>query len=164
MALVKKVVSPERQRASRANSLRSTGPRTELGRSIVSRNLPRPHGSPVAELYIEALGENLADFEKRLQELTKALAPRDGFEDRLVEGIATLQWRLGRLQRAESAKLAWRRRQQEIERQRRTLHQGSAAELELSSYVGLLGFTGAPESGSPSWRVRWACINRLPAT
>jgi hypothetical protein len=58
MSLIKREPSPAQASANRANSLHSTGPRSERGKAVSSRNLlnPRPFSEVVARS-MEALGE-----------------------------------------------------------------------------------------------------------
>jgi len=81
MSLIKREPSPAQSEASRANSLHSTGPRSEQGKAVASRNSlkPRPFSEVVARS-MEALGECPADFEQMHQALAAAMEPRDGWE------------------------------------------------------------------------------------
>jgi hypothetical protein len=74
MSLIKREPSPAQSEASRANSLHSTGPRSEQGKAVASRNSlkPRPFSEVVARS-MEALGERPADFEQMHQALAAAI-------------------------------------------------------------------------------------------
>ena len=102
MSLIKRRPSPAQRAASRANSRRSTGPRSARGRATSSRNAlkPRPLSSVIARA-IQALGGRRRDFELAHQALAQAMQPRDAWEMAWVQDIAILRWRLQCLQRAE---------------------------------------------------------------
>jgi hypothetical protein len=122
MSLIKREPSPAQAAASRGNSLLSTGPRTARGKAIAGLNgLATRRLSPVEALNIMALNEEPGDFETLHQDLSAAMRPRDDWESAWVQDIATLRWRLWRLQRAEGGILAVRKQKVEIERQRLAL-------------------------------------------
>ena len=107
MSLIKREVSPAQSSASRVNSLHSTGPRSERGKAIASRNAlkPRPFSLVVARS-MAAMGETPRDFELMHQALVDAMAPRDGWEAAWVQDIAIFghliigvqEWNFGALQ------------------------------------------------------------------
>jgi len=147
MSLIKREPSPAQSAASRANSLLSTGPRTERGKAIASRNPLKPRlFSEVVARSMEALGERPADFEQTHTALAAALEPRDGWEDAWVQDIAILRWRLERLQRAEVGILAVRKRKLAGERKRESLPASGFADLGQRQQISLVGFTGLPDS------------------
>jgi hypothetical protein len=147
MSLMKRVPSPAQSSASRANSLRSTGPRTERGKAVSSRNSRRPRPfSEVVTHSLKALGERPADFEQTHQALAEAMGPRDGWEAAWVQDIAILRWRLERLQRAEIGTMSMERHRHDAQRRRAASPRTGSASLELSNVVGLVGFTGIPDS------------------
>jgi len=119
MSLIKRRPSPAQRAASRANSRRSTGPRSARGRATSSRNAlkPRPLSSVIARA-IQALGGRRRDFELAHQALAQAMQPRDAWEMAWVQDIAILRWRLQCLQRAEVGSLVVRRRRLRAELQR----------------------------------------------
>jgi hypothetical protein len=147
MSLIKRETSPAQSEASRANSLHSTGPRSEQGKAVASRNSlkPRPFSEVVARS-MEALGERPADFEQMHQALAAAMEPRDGWEAAWVQDIAILRWRLERLQRAEVGTLAVRKQELAGERKRQSMPASGVADLGLRNQIPLVGFTGLPDS------------------
>jgi hypothetical protein len=147
MSLIKREPSPAQSSANRANSLHSTGPRSERGKSVSSRNLlrPRPFSEVVARS-MEALGERRADFEQTHKALAAAMEPRDGWEAAWVQDIAILRWRLERLQRAEAGILAVRKQKLAGERKRESLPASGLADLGLRGQIPLVGFSGLPDS------------------
>lgn len=107
MALIQKKVSSALTTANRANSRKSTGPRTELGKMHSRRNAGKH--LIYAEVFaptMKELGENPADFERLRDSLRQAFKPQDGFEEMLVEDMIATRWRLGRARRAEMGILA----------------------------------------------------------
>lgn len=87
-------------RANQANALKSTGPRTPLGKWIASTNAVR-HGVFAKHLLLP--GEDPAELSTLKGEMLQRLNPRDGLELRLVERVTVALWKLQRLQRAEQA-------------------------------------------------------------
>ena len=147
MSLMQREPSPALVSANRANSRRSTGPRSERGKAISSRNLLRPRPfSEVVALSMEALGERPADFEQTHKALAAAMEPRDGWEAAWVQDIAILRWRLERLQRAEVGALAVRKQKLAGERKRESMPASGLADLGLRQQIPLVGFTGLPAS------------------
>jgi hypothetical protein len=88
--------------ANRRNAQRSTGPRTEAGRLVASRNALK-HGLTARQLIL--FDETEADFAAFHGEMVEALAPGDALEAALAERIILCAWRLRRAERAEAARL-----------------------------------------------------------
>jgi len=147
MRLIKREPSPAQSRASHANSLRSTGPRSVRGKAVSSRNSlnPRPFSQVVARS-MAALGERPGDFEQMHKALSAAMEPRDGWEAAWVQDIAILRWRLERLQRAEVGILALRKQKLAGERKRESMPASGVADLGMRQQIPLVGFTGLPDS------------------
>jgi len=116
MSLIEKPVTPQLVEANRANSLKSTGPRTDLGKLKSSLNACT-HGAfaRVTPHYLKELGEDPAEFERLRESLHSSLRPEDDFEALLVDDMAELRWRLMRLGRAQAAHLAQRRWKYDLE-------------------------------------------------
>jgi hypothetical protein len=88
--------------ANRRNARKSTGPRTEAGRAVVSRNALR-HGLTAEHLVLfDEAPEDLARFR---DELRAAFDPADGVEEELVERIVVCSWRLRRAARIDAGLL-----------------------------------------------------------
>jgi hypothetical protein len=150
MSLMKREPSPAQSSASQANGQRSHGPRSERGKAIASRNLPKPRPfSEVVARSMEALGERPEDFEQMHEALAAAMEPRDGWEAAWVQDIAILRWRLEHLQRAEVGILAVRKRKLAGERKRESMPASGVADLGMRQQIPLVGFTGLPDS---SWK------------
>jgi hypothetical protein len=147
MSLLKRENSLALRRGNRANSLQSTGPRTERGKSQVSRNAAKHHvWAQVTALSMKELGEDPADFAQLRKDLAEAMEPCDPFEAAWVEDIAILRWRLLRLQRAEAGAMAWRQRKLVIERRRKALHEGGLRDMQQRPLIALAGYSGLPDS------------------
>ncbi len=93
------MTSPKQIEANRANAARSTGPRTDAGKAVVSQNAVR-HGLRAQRIVIE--GESRAAFEDFRNRLTAEYAPADTVERLLVDRIAAGFWRLRRTGRIEA--------------------------------------------------------------
>jgi hypothetical protein len=125
MSLIQKKTTPRLHAANRANSLKSTGPQTKLGKAQSSRNAIK-YGvfARLPEASMKELGEDPAAFEQLGESLRQALCPQDGFEQMLVEDMAEIRWRRQRLMRAEAGILASKRREFEIEREWKVANYG----------------------------------------
>jgi len=88
----------EQIKANRQNSKKSTGPKTEDGKSAVSQNAVK-HG-----LFAESVikGENEADYEAFHDNMLAEYAPVGAMELFLAERAANLAWRLKRAERMQN--------------------------------------------------------------
>lgn len=148
MALIRKNASSALLAANRANSRKSTGPQSELGKRHSSQNAGKHLiYAKVSSSSMKELGENPADFYKLRDSLHRALAPRDGFEQMLVEDMAELRWRRRRLLRAEAGIAASKRRKFELDHKwglaSKGKEAGTGSEWEM---VGQVGFSGLPDT------------------
>jgi hypothetical protein len=103
MRLVKKRVTPAVLNANRANSEKSTGPRTESGKKRVGRNAGKHYvfGQLTRDRMLD-IGEEPGEFDKLHQSLIASFQPQDEFEEILAGEMAMNRWRLMRLRRAET--------------------------------------------------------------
>ena len=146
MSWIRKKVTPMVIAANRANSRKSTGPRTQMGKRRVGRNAGKYFVfGQISPSRMRELGEDPAEFEKLRQSLRAALGARDGFEEMLVEEMAVNRWRLGRLRRAETGILAVQ--QYGLVYQQRAMPAGTGASLDniMIGYFGLTGVSDSPE-------------------
>jgi hypothetical protein len=144
MSLVKKPITDPLLAANRANSQKSTGPQSELGKRNSSQNAGKHMVyARVCADSMKELGEDPAEFEELLNDLRRALAPRDEFEQTLVADMAELRWRRRRLLRAEAGVVAEHKRRFELDHEWEVAlggkEGGTAAELEMTDQVGLVG-------------------------
>lgn len=114
MSLINKPVTPEMVQANRANSLKSSGPKTAQGKAH-SRVNAFTHGgfAGVSSEYLRLLGEDPNAFTELRDRLRETFLPEDAQEEILVDDMAELRWRLLRIRRAEAATFAKRRWQYE---------------------------------------------------
>jgi hypothetical protein len=144
MALIRKKLTNPLLVANRANSRESTGPQSELGKRHSSQNGGKHLVyARVSAASMKELGENPADFNKLRNFLRSALAPRDEFEQMLVEDMAELRWRRGRLLRAEAGIVASQKRRFELDHEwglaSRGKGPGARLEDETIRKIGLIG-------------------------
>ena len=90
-------------RANRNNAKKSTGPRTEEGKTRVATNALK-HGLLARDTVLP--GEDPADFDSQLSALEADIQPANSLEFELVRQIADAQWRMRRLTRLETGFLA----------------------------------------------------------
>lgn len=98
--------SDEQIEANRKNAQMSTGPITDDGKKIVSKNAV-VHGILSREVVISTpeLQEHQEDFDRLKQSLTEDYQPFGVTEGILVERIAISYWRLRRVLRAEKGEI-----------------------------------------------------------
>ncbi len=96
----------KQKEASRKNGLSSTGPKTEKGKAVVSRNAVS-HGI-LSRLTVLPGVERPEDWSEHLEAVSQDLQPTGRVETLLAERVALGLWRLGRVARFErdSAALA----------------------------------------------------------
>jgi hypothetical protein len=85
--------------ANRRNAQKSTGPRTEEGRAVASRNALR-HGLTAERVVV--FDEEPEDLARFRDEVHAALDPADEMEGQLAERIVLCAWRLRRACRVEA--------------------------------------------------------------
>ena len=85
--------------ASRRNGARSQGPRTPAGKARSAANALR-HGL-TAETLVVIPGEDAGELEALAARMRATLAPEGELEERLVERVVGLVWRLRRAGRVE---------------------------------------------------------------
>ena len=97
------MATPAQIKSNRNNAKKSTGPRTEEGKSRVSKNALK-HGLLARDTVMP--GEDPADFDRQLSALEADIQPANSLEFELVRQIADSQWRMRRLTRLETGFLA----------------------------------------------------------
>ena len=90
-------------KANRNNAKKSTGPRTEQGKTRVAKNALK-HGLLARDTVLP--GEDPAEFDSQLSALEADIQPANSLEFELVRQIADAQWRMRRLTRLETGFLA----------------------------------------------------------
>ena len=90
-------------KANRNNAKKSSGPRTEEGKTRSAKNALK-HGLLARDTVMP--GEDPADFDRQLSALEADIQPANSLEFELVRQIADTQWRMRRLTRLETGFLA----------------------------------------------------------
>ena len=90
-------------KANRNNARKSTGPRTDAGKTRSAKNALK-HGLLARDTVLP--GEDPADFDRQLSALEADIQPANSLEFELVRQIADSQWRMRRLTRLETGFLA----------------------------------------------------------
>lgn len=92
--------------ANRQNAQKSTGPKTETGKQIVSQNAIT-HGLYSKRIVINSkyFKEDAVEYELLYESLCDELQPETAFQIQLVRKIANCLWRSQRIALAETAKI-----------------------------------------------------------
>src|SRR6185369_5844774 len=93
-------ISEARLAANRANAQKSTGPRTEEGKAISSRNAVT-HGLYTCSFILD--GEFQEAFDKLKTDYFNRLRPADGLEVQLVHNMVMLEWQIRRFRIADNS-------------------------------------------------------------
>ena len=93
----------EKIRANRENAKKSTGPKTDSGKTRSSQNALK-HGLLANDAVLP--GEDPADFDRHLTSFEDTYLPRNRVEKEIVRQIADVSWRMQRLSRIETAVIA----------------------------------------------------------
>jgi hypothetical protein len=101
---MKRLTSPARAAASRANGAKSLGPVTPAGKDITSRNAIR-HG--ILSRFLVMRDEIPDLFEDLYARFHRDLSPRNDVERALVEEMVTSWWRKQRVWGLESARIQY---------------------------------------------------------
>ena len=100
-------MATERQiEANRRNAQRSTGPRTEAGKSISRRNALW-HGMSAQQMLLD--GESLEEWLQLFESLSQQFVPQNALEEELVHRLTDTLWRLRRAPVFEAAILNWKK-------------------------------------------------------
>jgi hypothetical protein len=103
----KKRTSEKQIEANRGNARKSTGPKTQEGRAVSSRNAVK-HGILSAEVVVQGsvIDESPREYRALHRRFWEHFAPEGPLEEMLVDQIVTTQWRLRRVLRAEAGEIA----------------------------------------------------------
>src|SRR5690242_19956839 len=99
------MTSPRKHAANRQNALRSTGPRTAVGKARSARNKRPIHGLFAREALLAT--ENRRDFDRLAAALREDSKPVGGREELLVDVMIVAAWKERRLLRMEADILSW---------------------------------------------------------
>lgn len=100
----KRQVTEKNRAANRRNGARSRGPVTPRGKAhSAAAHLRHGYYSQAAQVALVALGEDPAEFKRRLESLLRTYEPADALEMGLLMQMLRAQWRMERFHRmAES--------------------------------------------------------------
>jgi hypothetical protein len=100
-------ITPEKLEANRRNAEKSTGPKTENGKTVSKLNALK-HGLLAQTVVVcgHKLKESTNEFKKLCQDFYTDLNPVGPLEEMLVDQIISLTWRLRRARTAESGEIA----------------------------------------------------------
>ncbi len=165
MSLLKKRrPTPAQLAANRANGRKSTGPKTPVGKKIVSLNglkhglRAQPAARPLWQT-MAVLGEDPARFQALLQGVVRSYPPANPLELRLCEDITRLLLKAERNQRAQEAKLV--RTYQRLEGGRRKQRRDMETSFDaVQAEVLETGLRRAPDSPG-KFSETMACLERL---
>ena len=148
MAIMHKGTSPATLEANRSNSLKSTGPVTEQGLAVSRRNALKHWGrAETLRPMLLALEEDPEDFDGVRDALYRALAPRDEFEEIVVDDMADIHWRVRRMVRAEAGAQGARRRERKMrDDEVEALFEAGKFHDLVPSIVPKLGYVGLSDS------------------
>jgi hypothetical protein len=129
----KPATSERRTEANRINALRSTGPKTELGKRTVARNAIK-HGILAREVVIKAGDgeESLEEFLELVKQLFELYEPDGVVEESLIQTIATSWWRRRRVLRCETG--AIRRQLDTLANRHPDAHNSDAQRFSLGGF------------------------------
>lgn len=97
------MTSPTQISANRRNAAHSTGPTSDTGKAAASYNALK-HGLYARDVVLP--GEDRAEYDAMLAELTDEFAPKGRYEITLVRRLADIWWRLGRASAVEAGLLS----------------------------------------------------------
>jgi len=103
---IKKTMTAAATAANRDNSKKSTGPKTERGKSVACRNSVR-HGILAKKLGFQNPAKR-AEYEEIWQWWTKYFRPRGPLEEYLVQEITNTVWKLRLTETLEMKELSQR--------------------------------------------------------
>ena len=135
--------------ANRANARRSRGAVTRAGKAqAAAANLRHGYYSQSAEVALAALGENPAEFQRRLESLLATWQPADALEMGLVMRLARALWRMERFDRIQES-LAVKHLERAMEAKKvREAHVGLALIERMERLKDLFAAVCMEEEGS----------------
>ena len=122
-----KAISEKKLAANRKNAQKSTGPKTEKGKQVVSQNAVK-HGLYARALILNSpsLKDDQSEYNNLIYSLDSELEPEGLFEQFLIRQIANCLWRSRRVINAENS---------QIERQLNTIDSDVRTQVNLGNYL-----------------------------
>lgn len=150
MSLIRRQTTPAMVEANRANSLRSTGPLTDMGKINARLNSIKHGITARAEgLALPELGENSEALRQMHNQLRACFHPHDHFELLLLDQIVENRWRRRRVVRAEANILAAQGLNFELEYARKLAGDGRSPEAMGEARVAAAaGLAALPDSSA----------------
>jgi len=129
MSLIRKQITEAMATANHANSMRSTGPVTDVGK-MNSRLNALKHGvtATMAGLCVAEIGDREEDLRRLISQLMRSVRPFGEEEEILFEQMVENRWRRQRLLRAEAGILAEQRLNVELDYARKLAGEGRSPE------------------------------------
>ncbi|MGH9430284.1 MAG: hypothetical protein ACRD3T_01945 [Terriglobia bacterium] len=158
--------SPAQSAASRANGLKSKGPKTPAGKEIVSLNAlkdgttARSATRPLWQAMVD-LGEDPGRYRSMLRDVMRSYPPRNPLELKMCEEITRLLLKSERVQQAQEAKLVRTYQKLEIAREKHLREiERNASYDALQTEVLETGLRRAPNSPA-KFSEAMTCLERL---
>ncbi len=148
--MVRKRTTPAMVQANRANSLKCTGPVTDVGKINARLNAVK-HGitSLAGGLALQQLGEYSGDLDEIRRNLRTCFRPHDRFEMLLLDQMVENRWRRRRTLQAESSLLAAQRLKFELEYGRKLAGEGRSPEATGQARAAAAsGLAALPDSSA----------------
>lgn len=161
VGLIRRATTEAMVEANHVNSLKSTGPVTDMGKLNARLNAVK-HGitSLFGGLALPQLGESREDLIDLRKQLQECFQPRDSFEMLLVRQMAENRWRQRRVVRAESGLLAAQRLQFELAYEQKLVGEGrSPGALGEARAVAASGLVALPDSAA-KFNLILQCLKR----
>jgi len=140
---------PTAATAEGAEAPETTAPENEereTNSSPARKRRPAPYSRSFRG-FLEQLGEDPCEFDRRRRRTWDAFRPEDGFEEDLVEDMVENRWELRRLKRTRQAKLVEIRRRTELKRQQRLTSESRAVDGMADKWLmSTEGLTSLPDS------------------
>ena len=124
------MTSSKQLEANRKNAVKSTGPKTRRGKTVVRKNATQ-HGILSTDVLLP--DEEPSEFVALQTRLRKELDPKGEIETLLVDRVVFAAWRLRRLGRIEVGVIAWQSLEEVV-----TQAQGDAGDLEIDEMRDLM--------------------------
>ncbi len=159
VGLIRKPTTQAMLDANHANSLRSTGPVTDVGKLNVRLNSVK-YGlrTLVGGLALRQLGEDPGDLDQIRKDLRESFRPFDHFEAGLLDQMVENRWRRRRAVRAESSLLAAQRLTFELEYGQKLAGEGRSADaMGEARTAAESGLVALPDS-SPKFNLILQCL------
>jgi len=146
MSLIRKQTTEAMVAANRSNTLKSTGPVTDVGKMNVRLNALK-HGIIADRTFIPELGEKEEDLKSLCRQLVLSFQPQDRYEEMILDQMTENRFRRQRLLRAEAGILAGQALSFELDYGRKLAGDGRSPEaIGEAGLASALGLAALPDS------------------